>query len=91
VGPSETVVTGSGSLNAPWLAMQLQHEQEESRSFADLLMLKRQAEIATEPNQKQALTMAYADGVAKFQAFKKANMNKVESLKRITMAREVQQ
>jgi hypothetical protein len=33
--------------------------------------------------------MAYADEVAKFQAFKKANMNKVESLKRINQMQEV--
>lgn len=92
VGPSDTTIaTADAVSDAPWLAVQLQHEQEEVRSFADLLMLKKQAESATEPSLKKALSMAYADGVARFQTLKKANMNKVESLKRMGFAREVQQ
>jgi hypothetical protein len=94
VGPSSTELPSGASpadLSSPWFVLQLQQEQEEARRFADLLMLKKQAEIAGEPAQKQALTMAYADGVAKFQAFRKSNMNKVESLKRIGLYQEVKQ
>ena len=94
VGPSSTELSPSSSpadISAPWVALKLQLEQEEARLFADLLMLKKQAELAGDPAQKQSLTMAYADGVAKFQAFRKANVNKVESLKRIGLYQEVTQ
>ncbi|MCX6574798.1 MAG: STN domain-containing protein [Candidatus Aminicenantes bacterium] len=93
VGPSQTEVAAtappSAGLQSPWFALQLQQEQAEVERFSELLMLRRQAEIATDPKQRQALAMVYADEAAKFQAFKKANMNKVESLKRINQFQEV--
>jgi hypothetical protein len=93
VGPSETELTADQvalpDLNSPWFALQLRNEQEETRRFADLLMLRRNAELAVDPKLKQAMAMAYADDVAKFQLFKKANLNKVESLKRISLLQEL--
>jgi hypothetical protein len=94
VGPSQTEIAGSlppgEGLQSPWFALQLQQEREEAERFSGLLLLRRQAEAATDdPKRQQALAMAYADEVAKFQAFKKANWNKVESLKRINQFQEV--
>ena len=95
IGPSQTEVAATAppgeGLQSPWFALQLQQEQAETERFADLLMLRRQAEIATDPQQRQALAMVYADEVAKFQTFKKANLNKVESLKRINQFQQVTQ
>ncbi|MBU0652474.1 MAG: STN domain-containing protein [Proteobacteria bacterium] len=94
VGPSQTEITGSlppsEGLQSPWFVLQLQQEKAEAERFNELLLLRRQAEAASDdPKRQQALTMAYADEVAKFQAFKIANMNKVESLKRINQFQEV--
>ena len=94
VGPSQTEITGSlppsEGLQSPWFALQLQQEREEAERFSGLLLLRRQAEAATDdPKRQQALAMVYADEVAKFQAFKKANWNKVESLRRINQFQEV--
>lgn len=93
VGPSQTELSAnappSAGLDSPWFALQLQNEQAEAERFADLLMLRRQAEAATDQKQRQALAMVYADEVSKFQAFKRANMSKVESLKRINQFQEV--
>jgi hypothetical protein len=93
VGPSATEIAAESvsqaDLNAPWFALKLQQEQEETSRFADLLMLRRQADTATNLQRKQALAMLYADEVAKFQTFKKANLNKIESLKRITQFQEI--
>jgi hypothetical protein len=92
IGPSQTEVSPQvrpGDLQTPWFALQLQQEQAETERFADLLMLRRQVEIASDPKQREALAMVYADEVAKFQTFKKANLNKVESLKRINQFQEV--
>lgn len=95
LGPSQTEVTGNGPLSAglqtPWFALQLQQEQEEVERFADLLMLRRQAELATDTAQKQTLALAYADAVAKFETFKRANTSKIESLKRLNQFQEVTQ
>jgi hypothetical protein len=95
IGPSQTefaaAVSPGADLSAPWFALQLQQEQAEAARFADLLMLRRQVESATDPKQREALTMVYADEVAKFQIFKKANTNKVESLKRINQFQQVTQ
>jgi hypothetical protein len=93
VGPSATEIDAESApqadLSAPWFALKLQQEQEEASRFADLLMLRRQAESAVDPTQKQTLAMVYADEVAKFQVFKKANMSKVESLKRTSFFQAV--
>ncbi|MDO8943996.1 MAG: hypothetical protein Q7U75_12485, partial [Desulfobacterales bacterium] len=94
VGPSQTEMGGGASpdqgLQSPWFALQLQNEQAEAERFNELLLLRRQAEAAAgDPKRAQALAQAYADEVSKFQAFKKANMNKVESIKRINQFQEV--
>jgi hypothetical protein len=93
VGPSQTEISAtappSAGLQSPWFSLQLQQEQAEAERFSELLMLRRQAEAATDPKQRQALAMVYADEVAKFQTFKRANLSKVESLKRINQFQEV--
>jgi hypothetical protein len=92
LGPSQTEVSPqaqAGDLQAPWFAFQLQAEQDEVKRFSELLLLRKQAESTSDPKRKQALSMVYADEVAKFQAFKNANVNKVESLKRINQFQEV--
>jgi hypothetical protein len=92
LGPSQTEVSPqaqAGDLQTPWFAFQLQAEQDEVARFSELLLLRKQAEATADPKRKQALAMVYADEVAKFQAFKRANLNKVESLKRINQFQEV--
>ncbi len=93
LGPAETHMASAGapevSLREPWFALQLQTEQDEAARFADLLMLRKQAQSATDPQRKQSLAMVYADEAAKFEAFKKANQNKIESLKRISQFQEI--
>jgi hypothetical protein len=92
LGPSQTEVSPqarTADLQAPWFAFQLQAEQDEVERFSELLLLRKQAESTADPKRKQALSMVYADEVAKFQAFKKANLNKVESLKRMNQFQEI--
>ena len=93
LGPSETELAGSSAgadLHSPWLALQLQLEQEEAERFAELLLLRKQIEAATaDAKLHQSLSLVYADSMAKFQLFKQANLNKVESLKRINQFQEV--
>ena len=93
LGPSQTQVSPQAQpadLQSPWFALQLQAEQEETERFSELLMLRKQVELTTDdPKRRQALAMAYADEVAKFHAFKQANTNKVESLKRINQFQEI--
>jgi hypothetical protein len=92
LGPSQTEVSPQvrpADLQTPWFALQLQAERDEVERFNELLLLRRQAESTTDPQRKQALAMVYADEVTKFQAFKKANMNKIESLKRINQFQEI--
>lgn len=91
IGPAQTEVApqAQASLQEPWIAMQVQLEQQEAERFSELLMLRRQAEAATDQQKKQALALVYADEVAKFEAFKRANMNKIESLKRMNQFQEV--
>lgn len=93
LGPSETELSGApvfrANLQSPWFAAQLQLEQEESERFAELLMRRKEIEAATDAQRKQALSIIYADEMAKFQILKKINVNKVESLKRIGQFQEV--
>lgn len=93
LGPSQMEIAGNpvtdADLKSPWFAFQLQAEQDETERFSELLLLRKQAESTTDPQRKQALALVYADEVAKFHAFKKANLNKVESLKRISQFREI--
>lgn len=93
LGPSETELTGAAAsgadLHSPWLALQLQLEQDETDRFAELLLLRKQVEATADTQRQQALSMVYADAMAKFQLFKKGNLNKVESLKRINQFQDV--
>lgn len=92
LGPSQTEVSSqaqAGDLQAPWFAFQLQAEQDEVERFSKLLLLRKQAESTADPKRKQALSMVYADEVTKFQAFKKANLNKVEAMKRVNQFQEI--
>jgi hypothetical protein len=92
LGPSQTEVSPQvqpGDLRAPWFAFQIQAEQDEAERFGKLLLLRKQLESTSDAQKKQALSMVYADEVAKFQSFKKANLSKVESLKRINQFQEI--
>ena len=53
------------------------------------MLFERKIEAAQDPDRKEAFAMAYADEVEKFYAMKKANLNKIEALKRIYQAREM--
>jgi hypothetical protein len=79
----------AATLQKPWVALQLQLESQEAARFHDLLLLQRRLEGAVDPDLKKTLTLIYADETVKFQAFKRANLSKVESLKRITQFREM--
>lgn len=93
VGPSQMEIAGNpvteADLKSPWFAFQLQAEQDEVDRFSELLLLRKQSESTTDPQRKQALALVYADEVAKFQDFRKANLNKVEALKRISQFKEI--
>jgi hypothetical protein len=77
------------TLQKPWVALQLQLERQEAARFRDLLLLQRRLEGAEDPDLKKSLTLIYADETAKFQTFKRANLSKIESLKRITQFKEM--
>lgn len=87
MGPAQTEIPGSvipaAGLQEPWFALQLQSEQDETERFADMLLLKKQVQAATDPQKKQALALVYADEASKFEQFKRANQTKIESLKRV--------
>ncbi len=93
LGPSNTEVAANASpaadMQSPWFTMQMQAEQDEAERFGELLLLRKQAESATDPERRQALTAVYADQMAKFEALKRANYSKIESLKRISQFQEV--
>ncbi|MHB8090130.1 MAG: hypothetical protein ACYDH8_00755 [Syntrophales bacterium] len=82
INPAET-------LRKPWVALQLQLESEEMAKFSDLLLLQKRLDGAQDPELKKSLALIYADETSKFYAAKRANFNKVESLKRITQFREI--
>jgi len=82
INPAET-------LQKPWVALQLQLESEEMAKFSDLLLLQKRLDGAQDPELKKSLALIYADETSKFYAAKRANFNKVESLKRITQFREI--
>ena len=76
-------------LNAPWFQLQKQLERKEAQKYEELMLFEKKLEAAQDPDRKDALAMAYADEVEKFYAMKKANLNKIEALKRIYQAREM--
>jgi len=77
------------AMNAPWFQLQKQLERKETRKYEELMLLERKLEAAQDQDRKDALAMAYADEVEKFHAMKKANLNKIEALKRIYQARDM--
>jgi len=78
----------AADMNTPWFMLQKQLERKEARKYEELMLFERKVEAAQDPDRKEALAMAYADEVEKFYAMKKANLNKIEALKRIYQARE---
>jgi len=95
LAPSQTEIAPATSPNAgthtPWFALQMQQEQAEADRFADLLLLRQQVEKTDDPQRKKALALVYADEMTKYQALKRSNANKMESLKRMHSFQELQQ
>jgi len=91
--PSHSIVNPAldpeETLRKPWVALQLQLESQEMAQFRDLLLLQKRVEGAQNPELKRSLSLIYADETSKFYAAKKANFNKIESLRRITQFREI--
>jgi len=81
---SESDAEQSDALRTPWFALQAQLEAQEAAKYQELLLMQKKLESTTDPAMKQVLSATYADEMAKYQAVKKANLNKVEALKRIT-------
>jgi hypothetical protein len=79
----------AATLNQPWFLLQAQLESQEAAKYQELMMLQKRLESAEDPDLKKSLTMIYADEVAKFHTTKRANLSKIESLKRITQFREM--
>jgi hypothetical protein len=77
------------TLRKPWVALQLQLERDESAKFNDLLFLQKRIEGARDPELKKSLALIYADETAKFYDTKRANLSKIESMKRITQFRDM--
>jgi hypothetical protein len=76
-------------VNAPWFQLQAQLERQEASRYEELMVLQKRMESADNPEMKKSLSMIYADQLAKFHAMKRVNLNKVESLKRISQLREI--
>jgi hypothetical protein len=91
--PSQTEIgplaAQAGSLQTPWFAVKVQLDQQEAEKFQELQMLQKQLDSTNDADRKKALAMVYADEISKFHTMKTANMNKVESLKRITQFRDM--
>lgn len=87
--PNPAAGNPTDTVNKPWFALQLQLESQEAAQYQDLMLLQKRLESATDPEMKKTLTMVYADEVAKFHTAKRANLSKIESLKRITQFREM--
>lgn len=76
-------------VSAPWFQMQAQLERQEASQYEELMILQKRLESADNPELKKSLSMIYADQLAKFHTMKRVNLNKVESLKRISQLREI--
>jgi hypothetical protein len=72
-------------LHTPWMAMQADLQTRESEQFQQLLYLQKQLEGAKSTEEKRIASQLYTDQVAKFQLQKRANVNKVEALKRLNV------
>jgi hypothetical protein len=82
---SESDMGEAESIHTPWFSLQAQLESEEAAKYQDIMLLQKKLETANDPALKQALAATYADEMAKYHAMKKANLNKIEALKRITL------
>ncbi len=91
--PSQTVPNPANNpaetLSKPWFALQVQLESQEAAQYQELMLLQKRLDSAGDPELKKSLTMIYADEIAKFHAAKRANISKIESLKRINQLGEV--
>ena len=67
-----------------WFVLQKQPERQEALRYEELLRHKLRVGAAENPDRKEALAAIYADEVARFYEMKKAHLNKIEALKRIT-------
>ncbi|MEI7670594.1 MAG: STN domain-containing protein [Deltaproteobacteria bacterium] len=87
LAPSQMIATREDAtlpgLNTPWVAMQADIQTRESELFQQLLYLQKQWESAKDSEEKKMAFMKYTDQVSKFQLQQKANVNKVEALKRL--------
>lgn len=91
--PSQSVLNPAmdpaATLKTPWGALQLQLESEETAQFRDLMLLQKRLAAAQDPGLQKSLTLIFADETTKFYAAKRANINKIESLKRITQFKDM--
>lgn len=87
LAPSQMIATREDAalpgINTPWVAMQADIQTRESDLFQQLLYLQKQWESAKDSEEKKMAFMKYTDQLAKFQLQQKANVNKVEALKRL--------
>jgi hypothetical protein len=72
-------------LHNPWMAMQADIQTQESEQFQQLLYLQKQLEGAKSAEEQRIASQLYTDQAAKFQLQKRANVNKVEALKRLNV------
>jgi hypothetical protein len=89
--PSRTVLKGEGSSvrETGWFALKMQLERKEAEEYQRLQRERMRMEAAKDPERKQALAMAYADQLQKFQEMKAAHLSKIEAMKRIERFREM--
>jgi hypothetical protein len=82
---SESDMEQAESIHTPWFSLQTQLESQEAAKYQEIMLLQKKLEAANDPALKQALAATYTDEMAKYHATKKANLNKIEALKRITL------
>ncbi len=86
-GSPKQVLYGKG-VPASILNLQASFEEGEMEMYKDLIMLKCQMDPVKDPEQKEALSMAYAEKARHFYMLKKAHLNKIEALRRIYESRK---
>ncbi len=64
-------------------ALELAFRQEQQQLFAEQLRIQRQLAATTDPERRRSLTMAYAAQAEKIKQSQKAQINRIESLKRL--------
>ena len=76
--------------NSRQFKVQKQLEASEMTAYQNLMLQKQRIDSVEDPGKKEALIMAYAQEVDAFYDLKKANLNKVEALKRIDIFTNMQ-